>query len=131
MNGRLVMASKARVDVELIIGSTLSTGVLLSLTLIVVGLAWHWALWGNLRFEYTLPATSVAGLVVSDVRQLSTAAARPRLLLNLGIAVLMLTPYVRVLASMLFFVAVERNAKYAIFTALVLAMLTWSLIAAP
>jgi hypothetical protein len=35
---------------------------------------------------------------------------------------------VRVLASMLYFVFVERNVKYSIFTALVLGLLTWSLL---
>jgi uncharacterized membrane protein len=60
---------------------------------------------------------------------LTGAPARPRLLVNLGIAVLMLTPYVRVLASMLYFMLVERNLKYGLFTAFVLAMLTYSLVA--
>jgi uncharacterized membrane protein len=41
----------------------------------------------------------------------------------------MLTPYVRVLASMLYFVLVERNVKYGLFTGFVLAVLTYSLFA--
>ncbi len=121
---------KARVDVEAVIGYTLSTGVISSLALIAVGFVWHWTIYGDLRFAYSLPATNVAGLVVSDLRQMSAEAARPRLLVNLGIAVLLLTPYVRVLASTLYFVFVERNVKYSIFTALVLVLLTWSLLAA-
>jgi uncharacterized membrane protein len=124
----IAMGRRSRTDVDVIIGYTLSTGVLVSLVLLVVGLAWHWVRWETLRLDYTLPATSVAGLVATDVQQLTTAAARPRLLVNLGIAVLMLTPYIRVLASMLYFVFAERNVKYAVFTALVLAMLTYSLV---
>lgn len=119
---------RRRIDVAVVIGSTLSIGVWSSLALIAVGFVWHWTIYGDLRFAYSLPATSVAGLVVSDLRQLSAEAARPRLLVNLGIAVLLLTPYVRVLASMLYFVFVERNPKYSIFTAFVLALLTWSLL---
>ena len=76
-----------------------------------------------------LAATSVGQFIITDVRQVTTAAARPRLLVNVGIAVLMLTPYVRVLASMLYFVFVERNVKYSLFTAFVLATLTYSLFA--
>jgi uncharacterized membrane protein len=121
-------AMKRRIDVESVIGYTLSIGVWLSLGLIAVGFVWHWAIWGDLRFDYSLPATTVAGLVVSDLHQMSAAAARPRLLVNLGIAVLLLTPYVRVLASMLYFVFVHRNVKYSIFTAIVLGLLTWSLL---
>ena len=61
-------------------------------------------------------ATTVFGFLVADVEQ-ATGSRRPRMLVNLGIAALMLTPYVRVLMSMLYFVFVERNVKYAVFTA--------------
>jgi uncharacterized membrane protein len=54
-------------------------------------------------------------------------APNPHCLISLGIAALMLTPYVRVLASLIFFAAVEHNGKYAAFTAFVLAVLTYSL----
>jgi uncharacterized membrane protein len=101
---------------EAVVGWTLLLGVLASLALIATGLAWHWAARGTLQFDYSLPATSVAQFVIADVQQMTETAARPRLLVNLGIAVLMLTPYVRVLASMLYFVFVERNVKYGLFT---------------
>jgi uncharacterized membrane protein len=53
---------------------------------------------------------------------------RPRLLISLGIVALLLTPYLRVLASMLFFAVVEHNWKYTAFTAFVLIVLTYSLV---
>lgn len=117
-----------RWDIETIVGYTLQIGVMLSLTLIGVGLVWHRAARGTWQFDYMLPATSVVGFVASDVREVTSEAARPRLLVNVGIAVLLLTPYVRVLASMLYFAFVERNVKYAVFTALVLGMLTYALL---
>jgi len=40
---------------------------------------------------------------------------------------LLLTPYARVLASMLYFALVERNRKYTAFTTFVLLTLTYSL----
>ena len=46
---------------------------------------------------------------------------------SLGIAALMLTPYVRAGAPLAFFLLVERNWKYAAFTAFVLAVLSCSL----
>ena len=55
------------------------------------------------------------------------AKSRPRLLVSLGIITLLLTPYVRVLASFVLFAFVERNAKYAVFTGFVLAVLSYSL----
>lgn len=39
----------------------------------------------------------------ADIQQMFSGAFRPRLFVNLGIAALMLTPYVRVLASLLYF----------------------------
>jgi len=120
---------KSRIDIETLIGYTLQIGVVLSLALIAVGLAWHRLLWGTWQLDYTLPATTVGGFLVADVEQVATAPVRPRFLINIGIAVLMLTPYVRVLASMLYFMLVERNLKYSLFTAFVLAMLTYGLVA--
>ncbi len=116
------------VDLESVVGYTLLGGVLLSVSLIAAGLAWHWAVNGDLRFTYTLPATTVGRFIVADVEQATSLATRPRLLVNLGIAALMLTPYVRVLASMVSF-AFERNWKYTAFTAFVLGALTYSLFA--
>ena len=52
---------------------------------------------------------------------------RPRFLVSLGITALLLTPYVRVLASLLFFAFVAHNWKYSAFTGFVFAMLTYSL----
>lgn len=121
--------SAKRFDIERLVGLTLQLGVLTSLALIAVGLAWHRSTSGTWQLDYTLPATTVGGFVVADVRQAAAVPARPRLLVNLGIAVLLLTPYVRVLASMLYFVFVERNLKYGLFTAFVLGMLTYSLVA--
>ena len=65
--------------------------------------------------------------VLSDLRSVFTDTLRPRLFLNLGIAALMLTPYVRVLASMVYFAVAERNWKYTLFTAFVFSVLTYSL----
>ena len=118
---------RARFDVEGVVGYTLMGGVLASLALITVGLAWHWVVRGTLQFDYTLPGTNVADFLRADVEQTALASARPRLLVNWGIAVLLLTPYVRVLASMIFFAVVDRDWKYTVFTAIVLGTLTYSI----
>ena len=120
---------RKRVDMDTIIGFTLQIGVTLSLALITTGLVWHRLKWGTWQWpaDYRLPATTVFGFLVADVEQATGEPARPRMLVNLGIAALMLTPYVRVLMSMLYFAFVERNRKYAVFTAFVLAMLTYGL----
>jgi uncharacterized membrane protein len=112
---------------EVMIGYVLLGGVAISAVLVVAGLAWHWARTGHLGMDYTISRMNLFEFVVMDAREVASAAFRPRLLISLGIAVLMLTPYVRVLASMLFFAIAERNWKYSLFTGFVLAVLTYSL----
>jgi len=116
-----------RPDMETVVGYILLSGVLLSISLILAGLAWHWARVGDLKFDYTIAGMSLASFVFRDFQQLDPSVARPRALINVGIALLMLTPYVRVLVSALYFGFVERNWKYTLFTTLVLAVLTYSL----
>lgn len=112
---------------ETLIGFLLLGGVLLSLAFLLSGLTWQWVTTGCLGLDYTIAGMNVFQFVVADVRQLASASVRPRLLLNLGIGVLLLTPYARVLASMFYFAVVERNWKYTLFTGFVLCVLSYSL----
>ncbi len=112
---------------DLIVGYVLLVGVVLSVVLVVMGLAWHWVVTGRLGVDYTISKMNLIEFVIADVRQVVLGPFRPRLLVSLGIATLLLTPYVRVLASMVFFALVEHNWKYSAFTGFVLAVLTYSL----
>lgn len=116
-----------RLDIETPVGYILLGGVALSMVLVVVGLAWHWVSVGELQFEYPLAGMNLFEFVLADVRQLLAGAVRPRVLINTGLVVLMLTPYVRVLVSMLYFACAERNWKYTLFTGFVFGVLTYSL----
>ena len=120
-------AKTNEVDIESIVGWLLLGGVVLSMLLLIAGLAWHWVVTGRLTFEYTITGMNLYQFLFKDVRDIATMPARPRLLLNLGIAVLLLTPYARVLVSMCYFAFVERNWKYTCFTGFVLGVLTYSL----
>lgn len=112
---------------ESLVGLILLVGVLTSAALLLTGLAWHWAATGNLTFDYQIKNLNLFQFVVTDLRLAFAGRFRPRLFLSLGIAALLLTPYVRVLASMVFFAFVEKNLKYAVFTAFVFAVLTYTL----
>ena len=54
---------RRRIDMDMIIGTTLQVGVILSLSLIATGLVWHRLRWGTWQWQldYTLPATTVFG----------------------------------------------------------------------
>ena len=117
----------ARSNMETVVGYILLGGVLLSVALIAGGLAWHWVTTGQLQFEYLVGGMDLARFITIDLQQLIVGPIHPRYLINLGIAVLILTPYVRILASVLYFAFVARNWKYALFTMAVLGVLTYSL----
>ena len=112
---------------ELMVGYVLQAGVLLSGLLLAAGLIWHYAATGRLTFDFSIKGMNLYELLVKDVCQAICGSARPRLLISLGILVLLLTPYVRVLSSMAYFAIVERNCKYTVFTGFVFVVLTYSL----
>jgi uncharacterized membrane protein len=114
-------------DMEVLVGYILLAGVLISVALLAIGLIWHWARWGNLRFEYSIVGMNFFEFLLTTLGQMASAVMRPRFFLNMGIGILMLTPFVRVLASVFYFALVERNWRYTLFTGFVLTVLTYSL----
>jgi uncharacterized membrane protein len=113
---------------DTVVGTLLLGGVLTSLALIIAGLVWRRLSTSHSVLDQTLAGHDVVQLLGSDLRALGQGAVRPSLLISLGIVALLLTPYLRVLASMLFFALVEHNWKYTAFTAFVLIVLTYSLV---
>ncbi len=119
--------SEHEATMDTIVGYVLLIGVLLSMVLIALGVVWRYFNTGQLGMDYVIAGVNFFEFVLEDVRQMLLGAFRPRLLVSLGIATLMLTPFVRVFASMLFFAVVEHNWKYTAFTAFVFTVLTYSL----
>ena len=114
-------------DIEALVGYILLVGVLTSMALIMSGLVWHWLRTGEIGFRYSISGMNFFEFLLKGLGQVFADQYRPRVLVSLGIAMLMLTPFVRVLASMLYFLFAARNWKYAVFTAFVLTILTYSL----
>jgi uncharacterized membrane protein len=110
-----------------LVGFTLLGGVLTSAALMSTGLLWYWASSGRVQGTSPTAGTDLAQIFATFFQQLASGALQPRPLIYLGLAVLLLTPYVRVAASALYFAGVERNLKYTVFTGFVLAVLTGSL----
>ncbi len=119
--------SARRWDMDVLVGYILLDGVLLSMALVVAGLFWHWLKYGRLVLDYQISGMNLFQLVGAEIRLAAFGQLRPRLLINLGIAVLMLTPFLRVVASVVYFLAVLKNWKYTLFTSFVLIVLTYSL----
>jgi uncharacterized membrane protein len=117
---------KLRLDFENLIGTTLQVGVLMSIAFIVMGYLWHWERTRSVQFDYSLPPANLYEFWKNTLSQ-TAEQWRPRLFINLGIATLLATPYFRVAISLFYFIAVKRNAKYAVFTLAVFLVLTYSL----
>lgn len=112
---------------DLLLGYLLLGGVLLSMALIVAGLIWRFLRVGHFTLDHQLSGMNLFQFLVEEVRIALSGQLRPRTLVDGGIAVLMLTPYIRVLASMFYFMVGLKNWKYTVFTGIVLAVLTFSL----
>ncbi len=114
------------------IGYLLITGVVISLILEVLGITLLYHAHGRLSFSESksmfIHGTSYfnffSGLLHGGVQ-----GGIELYLMTLGIAILVLTPYIRVVMSVLYF-AWERNIKYTLITFFVLILLTLSLAAA-
>ncbi len=111
---------------DTLIGWILLAGVSISVVLLSLALVWQWVVTGSPALTFALPGTSLVSFLLS-LGAVTGAASAPQALADLGLAVLMLTPYVRVLASVVFFAFVEHDWKYVAFTSFVGAVLTYSL----
>ncbi|HKU23807.1 MAG TPA: DUF1634 domain-containing protein [Terriglobales bacterium] len=116
-----------QLEMDVLVGYILLGGVLLSMLLIIIGLVWKYVQSGGIHLDYELAGMNLFQFVVSEVHIAILGEIRPRLLINMGIVVLMLTPFFRVLASMVYFLVVLKNWKYTVFTSFVLLVLTGSL----
>lgn len=111
---------------DVLVGYILLGGVLLSLALLTAGLLWKWFATGG-SFDYQISGMNLFEVVKDEFRRAARGDLRPRLLITAGITVLLLTPYLRVLASVVYFFAALKNWKYTLFTSIVLLVLTFSL----
>ncbi len=118
----------AGVDMNLIVGYVLAVGVASSIALLSLGMLWNRLQTGNLVTDYNLGRTNILQFVLRESRDVWRGQLRPKVLINFGIAILMMTPYARVLASTFYFAFEERNLKYTLFTAFVLLTLSYSLL---
>jgi uncharacterized membrane protein len=112
---------------ETLVGYILLIGVIATVILLSSGLLWHWLTTGSLRLDYTIAGMNLFEFVAAELGQVADGMIRPRLLVSLGIVVLLLTPYLRVAASFLYFALIAHDGKYAVFTGIVWSVLTYSL----
>jgi uncharacterized membrane protein len=114
---------------ETMISRVLITGVALSLVLEAAGLFLLYRSWGGLAISHDNRVILRAPSFFIFLGQLASASFSgwPLRLITLGLMILILTPYVRTLLSVVYF-ASERNLTYLAVTLFVLLVLTASLL---
>ena len=115
-------------NMEVLVGYILLAGVIVSVGLILIGTLWNWVEVGSLSSTFTIAGENYFTFLMSDLAQLFSGELNSHLLISLGIASLMFTPFLRVLASMLYFAFSAHNWKYTAFTLFVFAVLSYSLL---
>ncbi len=115
---------------ERAISYLLITGVILSLILEIIGIIIFYRVYGNLDVSENgrmfLHADNFFNFI-SRLLEGKYAQDKAILIMVLGISVLILTPYIRVIMSVFYFIW-ERNIRYVGITLFVLIILTISLI---
>ncbi len=113
---------------ETIISYLLIAGVVISFVLLIAGVVIFYRAHGTIGIIFDDPSVFIHGRnFFTFLGDIFTAPKENSVaLIVLGVAVLILTPYVRVIASFVYF-AWEKDARYVFITAFVLAVLTASL----
>lgn len=123
------MTGDGEPGLELIISRLLIAGVITSLVLEATGMALFYRSYGNLNISQAAKMFIQGHDFFSFIGALLSGGPRgetPLFLMTLGIIVLILTPFVRVISAVVYF-ATERNLKYVVITVVVLVALTISL----
>jgi uncharacterized membrane protein len=111
-------------DMETALSHVLLGGVLASFVLIMSGLVSAYALGDTAALGPPIVSGNFLVFASQQISLLTSGSVAPRTLVTLGILVLMLTPYVRVLSSVVLFGLRERDLKFTLITLFVLCILT-------
>jgi uncharacterized membrane protein len=114
-----------------LISYILILGVLVSVAVETLGIAGYYSSNGNLNILFrpslAMKGTDFFSYAAKLFQELARGSWSPMQVLGLGIVILMLTPYLRVVASVVYF-GLARNPKYLLITLFVLIVLTASLL---
>lgn len=118
----------ASFDMENLVGAILQNGMLLSVGLVIAGLFLQWVTTAEIYLQEPLHGENVLQFVLQDLHRAVSPKSFSLFLVHLGIAALMLTPYLRLVVSFFYFAYVDRHWRYAFLTILTLTPLTYFLL---
>jgi uncharacterized membrane protein len=114
-------------DLEASLSYVLLYGVLIAMIVTSAGVIDFYIQNHSLEINQIVHVSSFAAYVSSATGAVFSGHDSWFGILSLGIIILMLTPYIRVLTSWVYFLVKERNTKYVVITLWVLVILTASL----
>ncbi|MBI3324788.1 MAG: DUF1634 domain-containing protein [Candidatus Omnitrophica bacterium] len=117
----------ASIDMEPLISSILRYGTLLSMGLITTGLVLRWSRGHQFGADDHLQGTNVLQFLLAHGHWVGSPRLCSSMCIRLGVAAVLVTPYLRVLASMFYFSVVERRRTHTLLTGIVAALLTYIL----
>jgi uncharacterized membrane protein len=119
-------------SLEHTIGDILMLGVATSVVVESLGIVDYYLTNGNLDITFqpdlALKGTNIFGYAETAILRIFTGDLTPYSFLGLGVVLLLMTPYLRVWASVIYFTLVK-NMKYVFITGIVLIILTASMLA--
>jgi uncharacterized membrane protein len=123
---------RAEEGLEKTISYILMLGVAVSVGVESIGILNYYYMNGNLEITFqpdlALKGTNIFSYAETTIFRLLSGAWTPFSFLGLGVVILLMTPYLRVWASVLYFCLVK-NIKYVFITGIVLVILTASMLA--
>ncbi len=115
--------TRRSLDLNRVVWSILLVGLIVSIALITAGLIWLLLTAGTFEPLPAITAINLLEFVVYVAGNAGTGETGPAFLIYSGIAVLLFTPFARVLASTLYFALKEHNWKFTCITGFVLTVL--------
>lgn len=118
--GRVRWLSKF--DMEPLLSSILTAGMFISVGLMGAG----WVIARTVARTdpgYRIQAISIPRLIQADLHRFGSTDFWFRFLIDLGFAILLITPYARLVATWLYLAFVKHRWRYAVYTSIVLVLL--------
>ncbi len=112
----------SKFDMEPLLSAILMRGMFISAGLIIAGLVVG-GLTGQVAVEYRIRAVSIPRFLEADLHRFGSPDFWYCFLVDLGLAVLLTIPFLRLVMTWFYFVSIKRHWIYVICTAIVLLLL--------
>ncbi len=112
----------SKFDMEPLLSAVLLGGMMTGIGLIIAGLVVG-GLTRQAVLEYRIRAASIPRFLEVDLQRVGAPDFWQRFLIDLGFSIVLITPFLRLVVTWLYFAVVQRRWIYVVYTAMVLLLL--------